>query len=47
MIATLALAAAVCSGRDNQLHVTIPRGDTPAATITVHTSWTNPRGRWA
>ena len=35
MIASLVLAAAVYSGRDNQLHVTIPRVDTPSATITV------------
>jgi hypothetical protein len=35
MIASLVLAAAVYSGRDNQLHVTIPRVDTPAATVTV------------
>jgi hypothetical protein len=35
MIASLVLAAAIYSGRDNQLHVAIPRIDTPAATITV------------
>jgi hypothetical protein len=45
MIATLVLAAAVYSGRDNQLPVTIPHGVTPAATITVGGS--EPRGRWA
>ena len=35
MIAALVLAAAVYSGRDNQVHVTLPRVDAPAATVTV------------
>ncbi|MGH9144510.1 MAG: DUF5916 domain-containing protein, partial [Vicinamibacterales bacterium] len=35
MIAALVLAAAVYSGRDNQLHVTPPRVDVPAATVTI------------
>ncbi len=35
MIASRVLAVAVYSGRDNQLHVTIPGVDTPAATATV------------
>ena len=35
MIAALVLAAAVYSGRDNQIHVTLPRVDAPAATVTV------------
>ena len=35
MLATLILAAAVYSGRDNQVHVTPPRVDTPAAAVTV------------
>jgi Domain of unknown function (DUF5916) len=35
MIAELVLAAAVYSGRDNQVHVAPPRIDAPAATVTV------------
>ncbi len=33
MLAALVLAAAVYSGRDNQVHVTIPRVETPAITV--------------
>lgn len=35
MIAALLLAAAVYSGRDNQVHVTPPRIDTPAVNVTI------------
>jgi hypothetical protein len=35
MMAALVLAAAVYSGRDNQVHVAPPRVDAPAATVTV------------
>ena len=35
MIAALVLAAAVYSGRDNQVHVEPPRVDTPAAIVTI------------
>ena len=35
MIAALVLAAAVYSGRANQVHVTLPRVDAPAATVIV------------
>ena len=33
MIAALVLAAAVYSGRDNQVHVTPPRVELPAVTV--------------
>ena len=35
MIAALVLAAAVYSGRDNQVHVQPPRVDAPAAIVTI------------
>ena len=35
MIAELVLAAALFSGRDNQLHVPLPRVETAAATVTI------------